>query len=75
MPLADCTLVWGVLLKGDVALMQAAAPVGKWALEQGFRAAVGLVTYSIQSAQKKDKGGKAKDNGKASKNTKGKQSR
>jgi hypothetical protein len=41
--------------------LQAAAPVGKWALEQGFRAAVGLVSYSLQSGQKKDKHAKNKD--------------
>eukprot|EP00884_Botryococcus_braunii_P012562 jgi/Botrbrau1/21306/Bobra.0184s0017.1 len=49
--------------------LKAAAPVGKWALEQGFRAAVGLVTYSIQSAQKKDKGAKGNEKDKKGKQT------
>lgn len=30
-----------------------AAPVGKWALQQGFRAAVGIVTHGLKAGQKK----------------------
>lgn len=52
-----------VTMTATIEAAKVAAPVGKWALQQGFKAAVGLVGAAIQQErqqkQQKDKGRKS----------------
>lgn len=46
-----------VTMTATIEAAKVAAPVGKWALQQGFKAAVGLVGAAIQQErQQKQKG-------------------
>ena len=44
--------------------LKAAAPVGKWALQQGFKLAVGAVSKGLASAAAGEKKAKNKKDGK-----------
>ena len=35
--------------------LQAAAPVGKWVMQQGFKAALGLMTSDMGSSRKRER--------------------
>lgn len=55
-----------VTMTATIEAAKAAAPVGKWALQQGFKAAVGLVGAAMQQERQREQQKKQQGNGKGS---------
>lgn len=55
-----------VTMTATIEAAKVAAPVGKWALQQGFKAAVGLVGAAMEQERKQQQQKKQQQNGKKS---------
>jgi hypothetical protein len=49
-----------ITMTATIEAAKVAAPVGKWALQQGFKAAVGLVSYAREQERQRSKGERRK---------------